>query len=154
MSTKADRISGFFWLFFSIFIAIVAKRLGLGSLHKPGPGFLYFWTSIALGIMSVVILIRAWTKQLEPGETIFGKQNLSKIFLVLIAVFLYAFFMEFLGFIPITLLLFIYLLGVIEKKKWLFTIFVSVVVTAAAYLIFEIWLKSQLPKGILGFLRF
>jgi len=23
-----------------------------------------------------------------------------------------------------------------------------------AYLIFEVWLKSQLPKGLLGFLRF
>jgi putative tricarboxylic transport membrane protein len=154
MGVKADRISGFFWLFFSIFIAIEAKRLGLGTLHKPGPGFLYFWTSIALGIMSIIILIRAWTNKVEPGETIFGKQNLSKIFSVLIAVFLYAFFMDHLGFIPITLLLFIYLLGVIEKKKWYFTIFVSVIVTAAAYLIFEIWLKSQLPRGLLGSLRF
>lgn len=154
MGIKADRISGFFWLFFSIFIAIEAKRLGLGSLHKPGPGFLYFWTSIALGIMSIVILIRSWTKKIESGETIFGKQNLSKIFLVLIAVFLYAFFMETLGFIPITLLLFIYLLGVIEKKNWLFAIIVSIIVTASAYIIFEIWLKSQLPNGILGFFRF
>jgi putative tricarboxylic transport membrane protein len=153
---RADRMSGVFWLFFAIFIGIESYRLGLGTLHQPGPGFLFFWTSIALGLMSLVILIQAWRskKAGEPQVSIFGKQNTLKILLVLIAVFLYAIFMETVGFIPVTLLLFIYLLGVIEKKGWVFTVFVSVVVTVIAYLIFEVWLKSQLPKGFLGFLRF
>jgi len=61
--------------------------------------------------------------------------------------------METVGFILMTLVLFIYLLGVIEKKKWVFTIFVSVIVTVIAYLVFEVWLQSQLPKGLLAFLR-
>jgi hypothetical protein len=106
--------------------------------------------------MSLVILIRAWSskKAGEPEVSIFGRQNLPKILLVLISVFLYAIFMETVGFILITLLLFIFILGMIEKKRWFFTVFVSIVVTVAAYLIFEIWLKSQLPKGFLGFLRF
>lgn len=153
---RADRISGIFWLLFAIFVGIESYRLGLGTLHKPGPGFLYFWTSIALGIMALVVLIRAGISKKAgvPEISIFGKQNMLKIALVLISVFLYALLMETLGFIPVTLLLFIFLLGVIEKKKWFFTIFVSIVVTVISYLIFEIWLKSQLPKGLLGFLRF
>jgi len=153
---KADRISGVFWLLFAIFVSIESKRLGLGTLHQPGPGFLFFWASIALGIMSLVILIRAWMSQKteETKISIFGGENILKILLVLISVFLYAFFMETLGFILVTLLLLLFLLGVIEKKKWGFTIFMSVMVTAIAYLIFEIWLMSQLPKGLLGFLRF
>ncbi len=52
-----------------------------------------------------------------------------------------------------TLVLFIFLLGVVEKKKWLFTVFVGIAVTVVAYLVFEVWLQSQLPKGLLGFLR-
>ena len=80
--------------------------------------------------------------------------NIGKIILVLVSLFLYSLFMETLGFIPTTLLLFIFLLGVVEKKKWFFTISTSVVVTALTYLIFEIWLKSQLPKGFLESLRF
>jgi putative tricarboxylic transport membrane protein len=153
---RADRISGVFWLLFAIFISIASYRLGLGTLHRPGPGFLFFWAGIALGLMSLVILIRAWSskKAGEPEVSIFGRQNLPKILLVLISVFLYAIFMETVGFILITLLLFIFILGMIEKKRWFFTVFVSIVVTVAAYLIFEIWLKSQLPKGFLGFLRF
>jgi putative tricarboxylic transport membrane protein len=153
---RADRISGIFWLLFSALVIIESYRLGLGTLHQPGPGFLFFWASIALGIMALVVLIRAWISQKagEPKISIFGTQNTRKIILVLISLFLYAILMETLGFILVTLLLFIFLLGIIEKKKWWFTVFVSVVVTVIAYLIFEIWLKSQLPKGLLGFLRF
>jgi hypothetical protein len=106
--------------------------------------------------MSLIVLIRAWVgkKTEESKESIFGKQNTRKIIFVLISLFLYAIFMETMGFIPVTLLLFIFLLGIIEKKRWFFTAFVSIVVTACAYLIFETWLKSQLPKGFLEFLRF
>ena len=154
--SRADRISGIFWLLFAILVCIESYRLGLGNLHQPGPGFLFFWTSIALGIMSLVVLIRAWvSKEAEESkQTIFGKQNVLKIILVLISVFLYAIFMETVGFILVTLLLFIFLLGIIEKKKWWYTIFVGVVVTVIAYLIFEVWLRSQLPRGLLDFLRF
>ncbi len=153
---KADRISGIFWLVFAVFIGVQSYRLGLGTLHKPGPGFLFFWTSIVLAIMSLIVLLRAWSgkKTEEPGISIFGTQNTRKILFVLISLFLYARFMETIGFIPVTLLLFVFLLGIIEKKRWLYTIFVSVVVTVISYLIFETWLKSQLPKGLLDFLRF
>ena len=153
---RADRISGIFWLVFALFIGVQSYRLGLGTLHKPGPGFLFFWTSIVLAIMSLIVLIPAWSskKSKELQTSIFGKQNTRKIILVLISLFLYAIFMERIGFIPVTLLLFIFLLGMIEKKRWSYTIFVSIVVVVIAYLIFETWLRSQLPKGLLDFLRF
>ena len=153
---RADRISGIFWLVFALFIGVQSYRLGLGTLHKPGPGFLFFWTSIVLAIMSLIVLIPAWSskKSKELQTSIFGKQNTRKIILVLISLFLYAIFMERIGFIPVTLLLFIFLLGMIEKKRWSYTIFVSIVVVVIAYLIFETWLRSQLPKGFLEFVRF
>ena len=153
---KADQISGIFWLFFSGFICVESYRLGLGTLHQPGPGFIFFWTAFVMGILSIAVLIPAWTRK-KTGEregSLFGKENMLKIIFVLLSLFLYAFFMESLGFIPVTLLLFIFLLGIIEKKRWGLTIFVSVAVTGISYLLFEIWLKSQLPKGLLGFLRF
>jgi len=154
--SKADQISGVFWLFFSVFISIESYRLGLGNLHQPGAGFIFFWTAVAMGVLSIAVFVRAWAgkKTGEPEGPIFGKENVLKIILVLLSLFLYAYFMETLGFIPITLLLFVFLLGMIEKKRWGLTIFVSVAVTGISYLVFEIWLKSQLPKGLLESLRF
>ncbi len=153
---RADRISGIFWLCFAVLMIVQSYHLGLGTLHRPGPGFLFFWVNIVLGIMSLVVLIRAWAgkKGEGPPSAIFGRQNLLKIIFVLSSLFLYALLMETVGFIPVTLLLFIFLLGIIEKKRWYHTVFVSIVVTVISYLIFETWLQSQLPKGLLEFLRF
>ena len=136
---RADRVSGIFWLCFAVLVIIQSYHLGLGTLHKPGPGFLFFWVNIVLAIMSLIVLIRAWTSKTEEGPqpSIFGTQNVGKIILVMVSLFLYSLLMEIIGFIPITLLLFIYLLGIIEKKKWFYTIFVSIVVTVISYLIFE-----------------
>jgi putative tricarboxylic transport membrane protein len=120
------------------------------------PARAFFWAGLALFFMSVALLIRAWARKKanQTEESIFGKQNTHKIILFSISVFLYAFLLEELGFVVVTLLLFLFLLGVLEKKKWIFTVWVSVVVTAVTYLIFETWLQSQLPRGILDSLRF
>jgi len=152
---RADRISAIFWLCFAVLVIIQSYHLGLGTLHKPGPGFLFFWVNIVLGIMSLIVLIRAWVSKKEEGPqpAIFGGQNVSKIVSVLISLFLYAILMELVGFILITLLFFIFILKIIEKKGWFYTAFVSIVVTVISYLIFETWLQSQLPKGLLAFLR-
>ena len=153
---KADLISGFFWLFFAALIAIKSCRLGLGDLHQPGPGFLFFWLSVALAIMSAVVILGARSRRKTggSGDAIFRGVNYTKIILVLIAVFLYALLLETLGFFVVTALLFIFLLGVVERKGWRFTILSSLIVTVAAYLIFQTWLQTQLPAGIFTFLRF
>ncbi len=150
---KADRISGIFWLAFSVFVSIESFKLGLGTPHKPGPGLLFFGTGVLLGIMSLVVILRS-RKADSGGGVLLRGMNVTKVVLVLIVLFLYAFLMERLGFILVTLGLFIFLLGIVEKKKWPFALFISALVTVATYLIFEIGLQSQLPKGLLEFLRF
>jgi len=153
---KADRISGTFWLIFALVTIIESYRLGLGNLLQPGPGFIFFWAGILLGIMSLVILIKTFIKvgQAEAEKPTLGGVSYTKIILVSLGVFLYALLLEPLGFVIVTTLLFVFILGVVEKKKWLFTIASSILVTVAAYLIFQTWLETQLPKGLFGFLRF
>ncbi len=153
---KADRISGLFWLLFSLFISYESYRMGLGSVYQPGPGFLFFWTGIVVALLAVAVIVRSFGAQPaeKKEEEAAGKRYAVKIVLVLVALFLYALLIEWLGFLIVTLLLFMFLLGIIEKKKWWFAIVVSLAVTIAAYLLFEVGLQSQLPKGLLGALRF
>ena len=153
---KTDRISGLFWLLFSLFVSYESYRLGLGSVYQPGPGFLFFWTGIVVALLALTVIVRSFAAQAaeEKKETATGKRSGRKIVLVLVALFVYALLMEWLGFLIVTLLLFVFLLGFIEKKKWWFAVVVSLAVTVAAYLLFEVGLQSQLPKGLLGFLRF
>ena len=81
MKKKSDLISSIFWLIFSVFICIESYLLGLGTLHKPGPGFFFFWISVALGLMSTVNLIRAGMIKKTEGKkiSIFAGQNILKI---------------------------------------------------------------------------
>ena len=152
---KGNLISGSFWFIVSVFFTIESYRLGLGSLNQPGPGFLFFWAGIFLGILSLSLLVEAWGKSAKGDKKeIFDKRNLGKIALVLLATFLYAILIEKLGFILMTVALLTFILGLVEKKGWLFTVSTSVIITAAAYLVFQAWLKTQLPEGILEFLSY
>ena len=153
---KSDRVSGSFWFLFCLFIIYESYRLGLGTMYQPGPGFLFFWTGIVVAIMALIVVLQSFRAQAaeEVQEAPTGKRTTTKVILVIVALFLYAVLMEWLGFFIVTFLLFMFLLGVIEKKKWWFAVLVSAAVTLFAYLVFETALQSQLPKGILEFLRF
>jgi putative tricarboxylic transport membrane protein len=153
---KSDRVSGSFWFLFCLFIIYQSYKLGLGNLYQPGPGFLFFWAGIVVAIMALVVVLQSFRAQPaeEAKEAPAEKRTAAKVILVLVSLFLYAVLMEYVGFFVVTLLLFMFLLGVIEKKKWWFAVAVSVAVTLFAYLLFETALQSQLPMGILGFLRF
>ena len=153
---KLDRISGSFWFLFSLFISYQSYKLGLGTVNQPGPGFLFFWTGIVVAMLAITVIIKSLGKQgeEEAKDQAFGKKSVTKVVLVLVALFVYALVLEWLGFFVSTLLLFMFLLGFIERKKWWFAVLVSCAVTLCSYLIFETGLQSQLPKGILGFLKF
>ena len=154
--SKADRASGLFWLFFSLFISYESYKLGLGMLRQPGPGFLFFWTGIVTAILSLTVILRSFRKSSPSAAQapFFKTRNVTKIAFVLLSLFVYALLMEWTGFLIVTLILFLFLLGVVEKKGWFFAVWVSMTVTALSYLLFEIGLQSQLPKGFLSFLRF
>jgi putative tricarboxylic transport membrane protein len=153
---KADRISGAFWFLFSLFITYESHKLGLGTVRQPGPGFLFFWTGVVISILSLAVFTTSFKKDsgIEPGESFLARSNITKLLLVAGSLFLYALLIEWLGFLIVTLLLFIFLLGVIERKKAWVAFLVSFAVTVFSYLIFELGLQSQLPKGLLEFLRF
>ncbi len=152
---RVARLSGLFWTFFAVFIGYHSYKLGLGTLHMPGPGFFFFWTAIFIGVLSLVDLWRSRSVGMEEHEQEAGtRTSVVKVALVLLALFLYIVLIERLGFILVTLLLFLFLLAVIERKRWSLAVLVSVAVTVAAYLIFETALQSQLPKGLLESFRF
>jgi putative tricarboxylic transport membrane protein len=151
--SKADRYSASVWFVLCVFVSYLSYKLGMGSLHEPGPGFVFFWTAIIVAVLSLAVVVKSFKKKLgenEGEERLLNMRGTKKVVLVLIALLLYALLFEMVGFVILTFLLLVFLLKAIEKKTWLLTLLVGISVTAASYLVFETALQSQLPKGLLG----
>ncbi len=151
---RGDRIGGAFWLIFSLVVAIESYHLGLGKLSSPRTGFLPFVASIALGILSLALLIsnelgqKSFKKEVDIT---FNKLSLPKVAYVVISLFVYGILLTPLGFILDTIIFVGFLLTAIEPQKWYVVLIGAISAPLISYLIFDILLKVQLPKGLLSF---
>lgn len=152
---KSDSMTGFFFLFFSLVIAIESFRLGVGNLHAPQAGFLPFAASIILGILSCILLLSTRRKERQLGEEIeeptFHRHRISKVFCVIVSLFLYAIFLNALGFLLASMILMAIMLRAIDPQKWYVVTLGTILIPITAYLLFDVFLEVQLPKGFLGF---
>ena len=147
-----DIISSLFWAAIGIGISYGGYDLGLGDLHNPGGGFMFFWVGVIMTGLSFGILVQALRQKAIPGEMKSISEGISfkKISSVLAVLFIYAFLLTPLGFIPATILLLIFLFRAVEPIGWAKTILGAVVITLVTYGVFQLWLQCQLPSGLLG----
>lgn len=143
-----DTISGTFWFCLAFYVAFESWRLGIGGLHNPGPGFLSFSAALVVGIFSLAVLNRPFLAWEEREEAKTSWKNNGLVILALIG---YASLLEQLGFVVTALFFIGILLKVVERKRWLVSMIFSLLTALTTYGVFQIWLKSQLPKGIFGF---
>ncbi len=150
---KRDRVSSLIWLLLAVYICIESLRLPLGSLRDPGPGFLPLVVGVILGVLSMVNFgqARADISQ-TPGGSWYSRERWKHLVGVLVALFAYAGVLDLLGFLTATFLLLIYLFRYgLEPSRWVWAIGGSAMASVSCYVVFELWLQTQLPKGIFGF---
>ena len=150
---KYDQISSFVWLAFAIYICIESIRLPLGSFRDPGPGFLPLLVGLILAALSVVCFIQARAAEsTDQKGSWYSQERRKNLIWILLALFAYALVLDILGFLISTFLLlsFLFRFGM-EPQKWFWAIGGSVIASLSCYVVFELWLRTQLPKGILGF---
>jgi len=150
---KADQWSGLVLLVISGFICWGALSLSYGRIHDPGPGFYPLWLGIILGAMAMGLILKT-TWQREGAKALRAilseKVRWEKVLFVLMALILYGFLMNFLGYLIVTFLLMAFLLRFIEPRPWKAVIGWTLIGAVGSYLVFEVWMKLRLPKGFLG----
>jgi hypothetical protein len=147
-------MSSLVWLIFAIAICIESSRLSFGSFHNPGPGFLPLFVGIFLGIFSIIIFLQASLSDKSPkgNPSWYPRERGKKLIWVLAALFAYAVCLDYLGFLISTFLLLFFLFRFgIEPKGWGVSIGGSAIASFSSYAVFELWLRTQLPRGIFGF---
>jgi putative tricarboxylic transport membrane protein len=148
-----DIISSIFWLTMGIGVCYGGYDLELGTLQAPGSGFMFFWVGIIMIGLSLGVLILAMRETAIPGElkkVLWTEIRWKKIVSVLAVLLLYAYVFTTLGFILSTIPLLIFLFKAVEPQSWTKAILGSIISTLTAYSVFQLWLGSQLPRGLLG----
>jgi hypothetical protein len=128
-----------------------AYRLGLGTVHNPGAGFMPFATAALLGLLALGQLVRG---ALAPavshgGGVAFAGSRWRVVGLVLGALFGTGFLFERIGFALATFLMLVVLFGVVAGKRWWVAVLSAALVVAVARLL-SLALGVPLPEGPLG----
>jgi len=148
---NTDRSSGLFWLAVGIGIAISSLKYGLGTLQEPGPGFITFFAGTVLIFLSLFLFFSSFqAKKDQSGfRSLWADLNPLKVLYVMVLLVAYTFSVKPIGFLISTFLLLFLLFRVKGTYRLKTVLLMSLLVTMGSYIIFEIWLKAQLPKGIL-----
>jgi putative tricarboxylic transport membrane protein len=149
-----DVIGSLIWAAGGAFFCIGSMDFGFSHMGTIGGGFFPFVAGASLIALAVVVLVTALAgkKEDEPAKEPFlpERDSLKKLLLALLALFAYVLVLKYGGFVLTTFIFMIFLLKFIEPQRWTVALGAGALTTGAAHLVFNIWLKVQLPRGFLG----
>jgi putative tricarboxylic transport membrane protein len=124
--------------------AVLAYGYGLGSLREPGPGLWPFVVSVLIAALSLILLVVG--RGLADSEAFTRGSALPVIGVVTFVAF--GLLMPVTGFEIPALVLCVTWLRFLGRESWRNTIVISVLTTAAFYLLFLYGLQIPLPHLI------
>ncbi len=150
---KRDLISGAFLTALSIYVCMMAYRLGLGTGSTPGAGFAGFGIAFLLGLMSIGMMIKGFIrigKAREAAAVPPIKWRMPLLILTILSG--YGAFFRFLGFPLSTFILMVLLVWVVGRRRFTVALLVSILTVAFSYALFVTALGLPLPLGSVMFL--
>jgi putative tricarboxylic transport membrane protein len=135
--------SGLVFFCLSLFIIWESLRVGLGTLKRPGSGFIPFLGGVMISALSLVLIYRGW------GIRESLKASSRRVIMALVSLFAYSLVMNTVGFIVATFFLVAILFQLGEPRRWWVLLGMSLLVTFLVYLVFGILLNVYFPRGFL-----
>ncbi len=146
------QITGTVVVFFSAFVAVESLSLKFYTSYGPGPGFFPFWISVFLGLLAANMVFRATFQPRDPMPDGFfaSKKGYLRVGAILLALVATIVFMDELGFRPMMLLFYLFLLSALGRQNHLVTAAVALAGSWGVYYVFVELLKVPLPIGMFG----
>lgn len=135
---------------------LLATRLEIGSVTRPGPGFFPLVVAAALLIVSLALLAGAWPGRgadesaTRADATAATPRHSGALLLTIGALVAYVALFERLGFVLMTAALLAFLFRIIARYRWPTALGTAVVVAFMARLVFDRWLQVRLPPDFWG----
>ncbi|WP_028612266.1 tripartite tricarboxylate transporter TctB family protein [Paenibacillus harenae] len=140
---------------FDRYASLVFLLLGIGFMWQSttisssaygstvGPNIAPFGLGALLIILSLRLFYEALKARGQSGKA--DKLDYKRFLIIFAAAFLYAFFLETIGYIIGTFLFLLVGFQVLERGKWLKSIVISALFAAGVYVIFVVLLEGSMP---------
>ena len=151
---KTFLINDLIWITLALLVCIGGLKLGFGSFQQPQAGFMPFLAGLLLGGLALMDLASGWMsrwKEEKEDRKIWSEIDWGKIILTITVLFIYVFLSSILGFVIGATLLLMILFRMMEPRPWWIVLVVSLTTVGLFYLVLQIGLKGQLPRGPFGF---
>jgi len=147
-----DRIAALFFFGVGLFFALYARRVEIGSWNEPGPGFLPFWAGTTLCVMAVGLFVGSLRRAGTLVPPFFPQiDSWKRVLATFLAMVVYMQILNLVGFTIATFIFVGFLVKFIFPQTWTRSIIVAAFSALCARLLFINLLKTQLPRGFVGF---
>jgi putative tricarboxylic transport membrane protein len=147
-----DLVSSIVWMTLGGLFVVGALMEGLMRRGVPGPGFLPFFTGLALIFVSLFVFIPALRRKTKSADGgLFPEPgSLRKLLSAVTALFAFGIALEYLGYLITTFLFMFFVARLMEPKGWRTTTLMALLTAILSYLLFMVLLEVQLPIGPFG----
>ena len=144
----SDRVAGSALVLLAVVTAWETRRLPLGTLHNPGPGYMPLLLAIILAALGVVVVLYGGS---SPRLAELRWLEARHAAAILIGCGFAAFALEWLGYRLTVVVLLAFLLGVMERKRPAVVAAVALGLSFGSFFLFSNLLRVPLPRGPWGF---
>lgn len=141
-----------FMLCLSLFFLIYGLRYEyVSSGGQVGPGFFPFWLGLLLVVTTSIALIKDLRNYLKEKPKMQISDNVKTFLIILGLTIIFIVLLKVIGAIISMVLYMFAILYFLNRDRLLFNSILSISLSAACYLLLDVWLNAGLPEGIFGF---
>ena len=145
---RSDQFSGLMLLALALYVAWENRAYPIGTLQEPGPGYLPLLLVVFLG--AIGLLIALWGASSAPLASMKWTEA-TRAVLILVACAAGTFALERIGYRLTVIVLLVFFLGVVERKRPLPVALVALGFSLASFYVVGDLLHVPLPRSPWGF---
>ncbi|MEK9801864.1 MAG: tripartite tricarboxylate transporter TctB family protein [Curvibacter sp.] len=132
-----------------------SRKLGSEwTTDGPGAGYFPFYIGIILCISGVGVLYQALAGKEKNTEVFVDREQLGRVFSVLIPAAVYVGFIQLIGIYVASALYIALFMIILGKYSWIKSVIIGLAVNTLFFMMFEVWFKVPLHKGAFDPLSF
>lgn len=134
-------------LILGLFITVSSLQIGFGTLKRPASGLFPFFCGILLILVNLGLLL--FRRNAEKEEYFSSRERRHLVLIISVFVF-WVLLMPFLGYLLVTWIATYSFSKIMGMDGWRKPFLLSLGVTGLCYLLFDLFLYLDLPRGIRG----